>query len=84
MPQMDLVVGNIERLERGEAGSLEELPPAAPAAIHLTLGIAKSVVFRNPPEGTTEPVIMDKDDGTLDMGIQGVWKRRGGGLDAYL
>ena len=86
MPQADLVVRNIERLELGEGDGLEELPAAAPAAIHLTLGIEKSVIFRNSnvAEGGTEPVITMKDDGTLDMGIQGVWKRRGGGLDAYL
>ena len=84
MPQADLVVRNIEHLESGEGDKLEELPAAAPAAIHLTLGIEKSVIFRNPAAEGAEPGITMKDDGTLDMGIQGVWKRRGGGLDAYL
>jgi hypothetical protein len=54
----------------------------APSAIHLTLGFRKSIIFRNPPrdvetgEWRGEPTIVWKDDGTEDMGIEGVWDRR--------
>ncbi|EFW99617.1 amid-like NADH oxidoreductase [Grosmannia clavigera kw1407] len=50
-----------------------------PAAIHLTLGLTKNVIFRNPdPEaGNTEPSYTLKDDGSRDMGVNGVWARRG-------
>ncbi|KAI1851390.1 hypothetical protein JX265_000376 [Neoarthrinium moseri] len=51
----------------------------SPPAIHLTLGLTKNVIFRNPntAEGETEPTIKPKDDGRADMGIDGVWARRG-------
>lgn len=81
MKQVALVVTNIQHMLKNE--SLEEYSPD-PAGIHLTLGIEKSVVFRNPAEEGGEPYIMWKDDGTLDMNIGGVWKRRGGGDDAFL
>ncbi|ORY66179.1 uncharacterized protein BCR38DRAFT_483830 [Pseudomassariella vexata] len=45
--------------------------------IHLTLGLTKNTIFRNPGEGETEPFINLKNDGRADMGIDGVWERRG-------
>ncbi|GAA6052818.1 hypothetical protein JCM3770_006267 [Rhodotorula araucariae] len=66
--------------------ALEELAPG-PAAIHLTLGVVESVVFRNPraegvdsesgePRWAGDPEIVWRDDGREDMGIEGVWERR--------
>ncbi|PSR83422.1 hypothetical protein BD289DRAFT_370027 [Coniella lustricola] len=50
-----------------------------PAAIHLTLGLTKNIIFRNPnvKEGQTEPSFNLKDDGKPDMNIEGTWVRRG-------
>ncbi|KAJ8104618.1 hypothetical protein ONZ43_g7765 [Nemania bipapillata] len=50
-----------------------------PPAIHLTLGLTKNLVFANPDtaDGETEPWIKHRDDGKADMGIDGVWGRRG-------
>ncbi|PTD06946.1 Apoptosis-inducing factor B [Fusarium culmorum] len=48
-----------------------------PPAIHLSLGLTKNMVFRNPPKGQAEPIIMWRDDGARDMKIDGVWERRG-------
>ena len=80
--QAELMVKNIQHLLEEEP--LETYDNIPPAAIHLTLGITKSVVFGNPASGSSEPMIKNKDDGRLDMGIDGVWTRRGGGADAYL
>ena len=80
--QAAVVVQNIQHLLNGE--TLDRYEVGHPPAIHLTLGITKSVVFINPAPGSSEPVVKDKDDGRLDMGIDGVWTRRGGGLDAFL
>ncbi|KAF1926101.1 putative amid-like NADH oxidoreductase [Didymella exigua CBS 183.55] len=78
--QAEIVTSNIQKLLSGEGG-LESYEVTDPAAIHLTLGIEKSVIFRNPrrdgSEGSEEPVIIHKDDGQFDMGIDGVWERRG-------
>lgn len=80
--QAALVAENIEHLQQGEPLSLYELTD--PAAIHLTLGISKNVIFRNPATESDEPFIKHRHDGQLDMGIDGVWTRRGGGSNAYL
>lgn len=81
MRQSEVVSENIQRLLDGKGDALEEYAVTDPAAIHLTLGIEKSVIFRNPrkdgSEGSEEPVAMHKDDGRFDMGIDGVWARRG-------
>ncbi|ROW04893.1 hypothetical protein VMCG_04907 [Cytospora schulzeri] len=57
----------------------EEKIEIGPAAIHLTLGLRKNTIFRNPnvKEGQTEPFVNLKDDGTPDMNIDLVWERRG-------
>ena len=79
--QAEVVTNNIQRLLSNRSEALERYEVTDPAAIHLTLGIEKSVIFRNPrrdgSEGSEEPVVMHKDDGKFDMGIDGVWVRRG-------
>lgn len=80
LKQAEVVARNIQHLLSNNEGGLEEYKVTDPAAIHLTLGIEKSVIFRNPGEGGEgggEPVVMHKDDGKFDMGIDGVWARRG-------
>jgi len=96
MGQAPLVARNIARVlardTNGAASALEqdeldlETHTPGAAAIHLTLGVRESVVFRNPPSSGVdergeprwdgEPVIMWRDDGVEDMGIEGVWERR--------
>lgn len=80
--QATLVVQNIQHLLNEE--SLEEYEIVDPPGIHMTLGITKNVVFGNPRPGSSEPMIKHRDDGTLDMNIDGVWERRGGGSNALL
>ncbi|KAK0725079.1 hypothetical protein B0H67DRAFT_569526 [Lasiosphaeris hirsuta] len=60
-------------------GQPVETITVAPAGIHLTLGLTRNVIFRNPDAaaGATEPFVNPKDDGQADMGIEGVWARRG-------
>lgn len=48
-----------------------------PPGIHMTLGIKQNVVFRNPQNGE-EPMYKLKDDGKIDMNMEGVWTRRNG------
>ncbi|KAI0487531.1 hypothetical protein F4859DRAFT_465374 [Xylaria cf. heliscus] len=75
--QAQVVARNIaDMLENREpAGKIEVAPPA----IHLTLGLSKNLIFRNPDtsKGETEPSIVPRDDGKADMGIDGIWPRRG-------
>lgn len=82
LKQAEVVTRNIQHLLSNSAEEgLEKYEVTDPTAIHLTLGIEKSVIFRNPrgdgSEGGEEPVAMHKDDGKFDMGIDGVWARRG-------
>ncbi|KAK4162346.1 apoptosis-inducing factor A [Cladorrhinum sp. PSN259] len=75
------VVKMIESRAQGKEDDglrLEELS-VQPAGIHMTLGLKKHVLFRNPnaAQGDTEPFIQIKDDGTEDMDIEKVWVRRG-------
>ncbi|KDE07188.1 hypothetical protein MVLG_02588 [Microbotryum lychnidis-dioicae p1A1 Lamole] len=87
--QATIVANNIAKLVAGEEASSFETYHPNPAAIHLTLGFAESVIFRNPPSTNPEdvlgsfegdPVIVVKDDGKKDMGIEGVWQKRAPGL----
>lgn len=50
-----------------------------PPAIHLSLGLAKNTIFRNPNTKArqTEPTISLQDDGSPNMNIDVVWERRG-------
>lgn len=50
-----------------------------PPAIHLSLGLTKNTIFRNPntKTGQTEPSISLQDDGSPNMNIDVVWERRG-------
>ncbi|KAI0808676.1 hypothetical protein GGR55DRAFT_679895 [Xylaria sp. FL0064] len=75
--QAQVVAKNILDLVEGRqpSGEIE----VNPAAIHLTLGLTKNLIFRNPDtsKGETEPTIVPRDDGKRDMGIDGIWNRRG-------
>ncbi|KAM3422419.1 hypothetical protein BST61_g2770 [Cercospora zeina] len=46
-------------------------------AIHLSLGLKRNIIFRNPneAEGQTEPVVIEKFDGREDMGVEAMWDR---------
>ncbi|KAL5374137.1 hypothetical protein PMIN02_012322 [Paraphaeosphaeria minitans] len=62
MKQAEIVTKNVVHLLNEEP--LENYEVTDPAAIHLTLGIQKSVIFRNPLLGSDDrPVVMHKDDG---------------------
>ncbi|KAM0748243.1 FAD/NAD(P)-binding domain-containing protein [Meredithblackwellia eburnea MCA 4105] len=90
--QAGVVARNIAKLVAGKQEPLETYKPD-PAAIHLTLGLIESIIFRNPPSSSLtdplntfvgEPVVTFKDDGHEDMNIEGVWKRRAGaGITDY-
>lgn len=80
--QAELVAKNIDHLEKQE--TLDPYEVADPPAIHLTLGLSKNVVFRNPARGSDQPTTRWAEDGRLDMGIDAVWARRGGGSDFHL
>ncbi|KAI0551492.1 FAD/NAD(P)-binding domain-containing protein [Xylaria curta] len=75
--QAQVLVRNILDMVKGRepSGEIEVAPPA----IHLTLGLSKNLIIRNPDtsKGETEPYIVHRDDGKADMGIDGVWGRRG-------
>ncbi|KAI8948379.1 FAD/NAD(P)-binding domain-containing protein [Xylaria longipes] len=75
--QAQVVAKNILDMVEGRepSGKIE----VAPAGIHMTLGLSKHLLFRNPDtsKGETEPYTVSKDDGKADMGIDGVWPRRG-------
>ncbi|KAF7554359.1 hypothetical protein G7Z17_g2963 [Cylindrodendrum hubeiense] len=77
MGQARVVSDNILALIAG--GKPSEEINVTPPAIHLTLGLTKNMIFRNPDtkSGATEPVITMRDDGEADMGIGRVWERRG-------
>ncbi|CAK7224387.1 hypothetical protein SCUCBS95973_005499 [Sporothrix curviconia] len=79
--QATIVVQNIQHLLNNEP--LDKYTGIDPAGIHMTLGITKNIIFRNPHPGE-QPHIVHKDDGAYDMNIDGVWARRGGGHDANL
>ncbi|KAK5119744.1 hypothetical protein LTR85_007320 [Meristemomyces frigidus] len=81
--QAEIVAKNIVHLVEQEP--LEEYEVQGTPAIHMSLGVTKNVVFANPAVGSSdEPRIVPRDDGTLDMNIDSVWTRRGGGPDAML
>lgn len=80
--QAPVVVENIEHMTKDEP--LERYEIAEGPAIHLSLGITKNIKFINSPGGASEPKVMWADDGKYDMGIDGVWQRRGGGPNSLL
>ncbi|KAK3320153.1 hypothetical protein B0T19DRAFT_362512 [Cercophora scortea] len=73
--QAAVAAKNIAAMVAGAAPS--ETITVAPAGIHLTLGLTKNVIFRNPAADQTEPFVNLKDDGSRDMNIDGIWARRG-------
>lgn len=77
MGQAVVTAKNIAAMVRGMQP--EEKITIEPAAIHLTLGLTRNTIFRNPnvKEGETEPFVNVKDDGNPHMDIDVVWERRG-------
>ncbi|KAI4756535.1 putative oxidoreductase [Aureobasidium sp. EXF-3400] len=80
--QAPVVVENIQHLANDE--TLEHYEVAEGPSIHLSLGLTKNIKFINSPGGAPEPKVIWADDGKFDMGIDGVWTRRGGGPNALL
>ncbi|GEM11249.1 amid-like NADH oxidoreductase [Rhodotorula toruloides] len=76
LEQARIVARNVVKALEGQGVESFETYTPSPAAIHLTLGIRESVIFRNPPDVGGEPTMIWKDDGREDMGIRGVWERR--------
>lgn len=60
MIQAENVAKNIQHLQDGT--ELEEYK-FDPAAIHLTLGLSKNVIFRNPATDSEEPMVKPQDNG---------------------
>ncbi|GAA6003325.1 NAD(P)/FAD-dependent oxidoreductase [Rhodotorula paludigena] len=91
MQHAAVVARNIAKVLSSSSDELETITNS-PGAIHLTLGVVESIIFRNPrsdgvdeqgePRWVGEPEVMWKDDGKEDMGIEGVWARRLPGLKA--
>ncbi|KAK0625526.1 hypothetical protein B0T17DRAFT_533012 [Bombardia bombarda] len=75
--QAKVAAMNIAALVGGRGPS--ETITVSPPGIHLSLGLTRNVIFRNPnlAAGETEPFINLKDDGRDDMNIESVWERRG-------
>ncbi|KAF4465049.1 oxidoreductase [Fusarium albosuccineum] len=77
LAQAQVVAENIVAMVQGKQP--EKNITVTPPAIHLTLGLTRSIIFRNPDvkNGVTEPTIITKEDGSEDMSITSVWERRG-------
>ncbi|KAJ0335992.1 hypothetical protein KNSL1_013427 [Colletotrichum chrysophilum] len=75
--QAKVVAQNILAMINGQEPT--EHIVVTPPAIHLSLGLKKNFVFRNPDvaAGQTEPAVVPREEGTADMNIEGVWERRG-------
>ncbi|TIC89998.1 Apoptosis-inducing factor-like protein A [Colletotrichum higginsianum] len=75
--QAQVVAKNIVAMVEGREPTEKLL--VTPPGIHLSLGLIKNMVFRNPnvAAGETEPTVMMRDDGKEDMNIDSVWERRG-------
>lgn len=73
--QAKVVATNILSMLSG--GNPEAQFEKSPRAIHLSLGLKRNVIFRNPDEanGQTEPTVIEKFDGREDMGVEGMWNR---------
>ncbi|KAL1405183.1 hypothetical protein Q8F55_008808 [Vanrija albida] len=82
--QAAAAAANIASLIQGRPPT--ETLTVSPGGIHLTLGIQKNIIFRNPETEGGEPTSHWRDDGVEDMNIEGVWARRGvrvNSLDDY-
>lgn len=73
--QAKVVAKNILSLIEKDTPSAEY--EKSPRAIHLSMGMKRNVIFRNPneAEGQTEPTVIEKFDGREDMGVEGMWER---------
>ncbi|GAA5987008.1 hypothetical protein JCM11641_004417 [Rhodosporidiobolus odoratus] len=86
MQQAQIVARNLVKRLKGEREDSYETFTPSPGAIHLTLGVVESIIFRNPASHVDaqtgevcwdgEPEFFWKDDGREDMGIESVWERR--------
>ncbi|KAK4229201.1 hypothetical protein QBC38DRAFT_543532 [Podospora fimiseda] len=79
MVQGGVAARNVVRLIKGGVEKELEEYEVGRAGIHMTLGLKRHVLFRNPDmaKGETEPFVETKDDGAEDMNIESVWARRG-------
>ncbi|TFK51270.1 FAD/NAD(P)-binding domain-containing protein [Heliocybe sulcata] len=80
--QAEIVARNVRALEEGKGGELEVYKPD-PAAIHLSLGIKRNVIFRNPAGPDEEPKYDMKDDGVEDVGSGRAWGMWAPGVQDY-
>lgn len=73
--QAKVVASNILSLIEGQKATAEY--QNSPRAIHLSMGLKRNIVFRNPDEasGNTQPMIKEKFDGREDMNVEGMWER---------
>ncbi|ESA41799.1 FAD/NAD(P)-binding domain-containing protein [Neurospora crassa] len=80
MVQAAVAARNVVKLIDGgkQVEDLESVE-VQPAAIHLTLGLTKNIIFRNPnaAAGQIEPTYTLKDDGSADMGVDRLWVMNG-------
>ncbi|KAJ7583853.1 FAD/NAD-P-binding domain-containing protein [Mycena floridula] len=84
--QASIVAQNIARIiESGDKNTknLEEFHPDPPA-IHLSLGLHESVIFRNPPSADGEPMVKPSDGGSLDVGCEKRWAQWAPDMDRML
>ncbi|GFZ51712.1 hypothetical protein JCM24511_09480 [Saitozyma sp. JCM 24511] len=72
--QAEVVAKNITAMTRGQKPFATY--EVNPAAIHMTLGLKKNVLFINPPTDGNEPRIVLRDDGQEDMGVERQWANR--------
>lgn len=87
--QAQIVTENMQKLEKarqeGREVKEEELETYTPdpAGIHLSLGIKRNVIFRNPPTPEGEPQYEMKDDGEETVNAAKVWAMRAPGITDY-
>ncbi|EME43768.1 hypothetical protein DOTSEDRAFT_171613 [Dothistroma septosporum NZE10] len=73
--QAKVVASNILSLIDGQKAAMEY--ESSPRAIHMSLGLKRNIVFRNPDEaaGKSEPTYTEKFDGREDMNVESMWER---------
>lgn len=73
--QVEIVKCNILHLINEQESELQHFIPG-PSGIHLSLGLYESIKFGNPPKQGDPPMNKGIErDLSLDMGIEGMWKR---------
>ncbi|KAF2160240.1 hypothetical protein M409DRAFT_60153 [Zasmidium cellare ATCC 36951] len=73
--QAGVVARNLVEMIEGKEAKEEYTP--GPAGIHLSLGLKRNIIFRNPnvAEGETEPTVTEKFDGQDDLSAGNMWTR---------